>query len=189
MIRFYLSPSTVTASGFRAPKYSDTLPVGTSMDWLDFGNEPTFVWAVDTDVATHATLAANVDVAAFPANIDAQVGANLSTVQTQLEGFNIPGDAVMAGTTYRTILRGIIAIFSAMQRYSALTGNVLVFGAGVNLDRTLGSINVSVRNALQLACDQLHFDTAGLVGTSTIRELLKKLALQPRNVTLLGVSV
>lgn len=189
MLRLYLSPSVVNAAGFRAPKYAGTLPKGTSQDWLDLGNEPTFLWAVDTDIAAHTTIAANADLGAFPYNLDAQTGANLATVQAQLESFNIPGDAVTANTTYRTIVRGIVVISMVMQRYGAITQNILLFDVGINLDRTLGSIAVNVRNALQLACDQLGFNTSGLIGSSTIRDLYKRLATQPRNVALLRTAI
>lgn len=194
MIQYYLIPAGTNAAGFRAPKYTDPiakgglLPPATPVDWIDFGQEPTFLVGVDTDAATHATLGANADVAQFPANIENAVGAaNLATVRAKLEAFNLPGDAVFAGTTYRTILRGLTAIFDVLQRYAALTQNTLVFGANTNLDRTLGSIPAAIRNALQLACDQLRYDTTELTGQSTIRDLLKKLATQQSHLMLFGV--
>lgn len=193
MIQYYLIPATINYAGFRAPKYTDPvtkggpLPVGTPVDWLDFGQEPTFIVAIDTDAATHATIGSQPDVAQFPVNIDQNVGAaNLATVQAKLEQFNIPGDAVTAATLYRTILKGVTAIFDVMQRYAAISANALVFDASTNLDRTLGSIPAAIRNNLQLACDQLGYDTSGLSGSSTIRDLLKKLATQPSHLQLLG---
>lgn len=193
MIQYYLIPASINAAGYRAPKYCDTipkgglLPVGTQVDWLDFGQEPTFIVAIDTDAATHTTIGAQADIAQFPVNIDQNVGsANLATVQAKLEQFNIPGDAVTAATLYRTILRGITAIFDVMQRYAVLSGNTLVFDATTNLDRSLGSIPAAIRNNLQLACNQLGYDTSGLTGSSTIRDLLKKLATQPSHLQLLG---
>lgn len=194
MRRDYLIPAGTNYAGFRAPKYTDPvnrggpLPIGTPIDWIDFGQEPTFLVAIDTDAATHALIAANADVAQFPVNIDLQVGANLNTVQTQLAAFNLPGDTVGVNTTYRTILRGITAIFDVLQRYAANTGNVLVFGAGTDLNRTLGSLPVGMRTALQLAVDELHYDRSGLTGASTVGDLLKKLATQPSHLTLLGVA-
>jgi hypothetical protein len=189
VIRYYLAPMVIMTNGFRGPKYVDSLARGTQWEAMDYGNEPSCILAIDTDAATHAALAANADVAAFPLNIDNQVGANLVTVQTQLESFNLPGDAVTLGSTYRAVMRGIIAIMSVMQRYTAITSNVLLFSALVNLDRTLGSIAVQTRNALQQACDELGYDTRGLTGASTIRDLLKRLATQPHDVTLLGVII
>lgn len=190
MIHYYLTPAGSSTKGSPIPKYTDTLPKTTLMDWFTYGEESVFLLAMDIDDVTHTAFAAHADVSAFPQNIDNQVGAALGTVQTQLESFNLPGDVVGAGTTYRTILRGIIAIFAVMQRYAGITGGQqLVFGADTNLDRTLGSIPLAVRNALQQACNELQFNTSSLTGASTIRDLLKLLASQPINITLLGVPI
>ena len=188
-IRYYLAPMAINARGYRAPAFTDTLPRGTQWDALDYGNESACILAIDTDAATHTAFAANSGVSIFPANIDSNVGANLATVQATLESYNIPGDAVTAGTTYRTVIKGITAIMSVMQRYAGITGGNLVFNANTNLDKTLGSIPASVRGALQQACDDLGYDTNGLTGQSTIRDFLKKLALQPHDIVLLGVAI
>jgi hypothetical protein len=171
----------VEIGGFRRPEYSNTFPKGTLYDTFDSGVESVCIFVTD-DAAAIAILDAATDVAKFPNNIDAQVGANLATVQAKLESFNLPGDAVTAGSIYRTIIKGIVAIYDVMQRYTAITQNQLLFGATTNLDRTLGSIPANIRNALQQACDERGYDTSGLTGASTIRDLLKKLATQPPRV-------
>lgn len=179
-MKYYLVPM-VEIGGFRRPKYSNTFAKGTVYDTFDEGAEPACLLATD-DVAAQGILEAQADVGVFPADIDAQVGANLATVQARLESFDLPGDVVGAGTIYRTIIRGIVAIYDVMQRYDAITQNELVFGATTNLNTSLGSIPANIRNALQLACDQRGYDTSGLTGASTIRDLLKKLATQPPRV-------
>lgn len=193
-VRFFLWP-VETNGASRGPKYlpwryDPDPPALLNVPWspLDFGLEPTALIAADVDAAQLATIAAQLDITVIPSNLDLQVGANLATVQASLELLNIPGDFVTAGNTYRQVLRGLIAIFSVAQRFNGL-GNGRLFPAGITLATTLGAVSVSVRQQLQEAAEAKDYDYSGLTLSSTLRDVLKKLASQQAPGAMLGVTI
>lgn len=202
-VRFYLVPLEFSLDGRRrGSKYfpflgdpdppalmSATIPYALQ----PFGAEPTALLAADVDAAQHTTLAGLADVTVIPQNLDSQLGANLATVQAQLEALNIPANAVTATNTYRQVLRGVIAIFSVSQRFYSIRGTSpagsRLFPPGITFATTLGDLSVDVRSDLQTAATQLGYDYSGLTLTSTLRQVLNKLASQPAPFTLLEVTV
>jgi hypothetical protein len=170
----------------RVPRASDLLSVRWQM--VDFGFEPTALVAADVTTAQNTSLAAQSDVTVIPANIDNTLGANVATVQSKLEALNIPADNLVAGATYRQVLRGVIGIFLIAQRFSAMQ-NGRLFPPGITLSTTLGDLSQATRQKLIDAADQLRYDRSGLDLTSTLRQVLKQIANQQSPTTMLGVSV
>lgn len=200
-LRLYLLPieETFRANGsLRGPKYfaykgdpdPPALMIGVDWQMMDFGLEPTALLCANLSAGEHATLNANADVTAIPLNLDALLGANLATVQAALESLHIPADALTSGTTYRQVVRGVIAIFLVAQRFNGRVGaNGRLFPAGITLSTTLGDLSANVRGELKLAAEDLGFDYAGLTVASTLREVLKKLASQQSPQTLMGLAI
>lgn len=198
-IRFYLVP-VESAARVRGPKYFDyagdpdppALMVGVNYAMIPFGSEPTALLAADLSPSQITTMAGLADVTVIPANLDNQLGANLATVQSELEALNLPADMITASNTYRQVLRGVLAIFTVAQRFKAIRGNLTngrLFPAGITLATTLGSLSASVRQDLQTAANNLGYDYAGLDASSTLRDVLKKLASQSAAVNLLDVVI
>lgn len=159
--------------------------------WMPFGAEPTALLAADVSAAQITTLQGLPDVTLIPANLDSQLGANLATVQAEQEALNLPADILVGTNTYRQVLRGDIAIYLVAQRFRAIRGTVngRFFPPGITLSSTLGDLPVQARQDLQIAATQLGYNYDGLTLASTMRQVLKKLASQPSDVSLLGVSI
>lgn len=155
---------------------------------MPFGAEPTALLAADVSAAQVTTIQGLPDVMLIPANLDLQLGANLATVQGELEALNVPADNIPATWTYRQVLRAVIAIYLVAQRFNGLR-RAQLFGGGITLTTTLGDLSVAVRQSLQDAASQLGYDYSGLSLASSLREVLKKLASQPSNVQLMGVAI
>lgn len=179
-VRIYLMP-IIGGTGFtdpRRPKYMTTFPAFT---WamMDCGFEPVAIVGVqDIDVGTHATLVANLDVTALPANLSQQIGAQLTAVQTAVAALNIPEDWIQSTFTYLQVLRVVALMFLFMQRLYGTLPNVRLFGGTVTLATTISQLPANVRTALSTAATSLGFDTAGLTGATTLRAALKAMADQ-----------
>jgi hypothetical protein len=200
-IRFYLIPIDEVArdSGgtYRLPKYVTTprdprgdqlLGVTVDRQFMDFGLEPTALIALNVTAGQHTTLVAQSDVVAVPVNLDATLGANLATVQAALESLHIPADSLVAGATYRQVVRAVVGIFLLAQRFSA-TANTRLFPASVVLTTTLGDLSANVRGQLQSAAEALGYSYAGLTLSSTLRDMLKAIGNQQSPLAMLGVAI
>lgn len=199
-VRFYIIPLEVVADGpftRRGPKYltwpqdPDPPALITGVNWeiRDFGLQPTALAAIDVTPAQNTSLSAQADVITVPANLDNNVGAgNLATVRSKLESIGIPGDAIAAGTDYRQILRGIIAIFAIAQRFDGMQGGA-IFAGNRTLDTPLSDLSAAVRQKLQDAATDLVYSYAGITIASTIRDVLKTLANQQSPDAMLGVVI
>lgn len=200
MIRHLLIPLEQAGTG-RGPKYfayrSDPDPPaliqGVAWAMMPFGAEPTALLAADVDAGQVTTLSGLADVTLLPANLDNQLGAQLATVQGELEALNIPADILTANNTYRQVLRGTIAIFLVSQRFFGLRGaqpgSGRLFPPGITLSTTLSSLAADVRQDLQTAATELGYSYDGLTLASTLRDVLKKLASQPSPIKLLDVEI
>lgn len=202
-VRFYLVPleegmNPGSGNPVRGPKYfawpydPDPPALVMSVPWemRDYGREPTALLAADLSPGDHALVAGMSDVTAVPVNLDAQVGANLATVQTALESLNIPADTLLATHTYRQVLRGVMAIFALAQRFNGRLGQAgRLFPSGVTFATTLGDLSQTVREELKEAAQSLGYDYSGLTGASTMRDVLKAIARQQSPSPMLGVIV
>lgn len=186
-LRVYLTPVVARSDkpNSRAPKYFWDL---TGVWWgaMDYGLEPVFLVVADVTDAQHAALVANADLASVPANLDASIGAaGLTAARNALEGFGIPGQWLMAGTTWREAVRHCARLFQFAQRLHGLYG-VRVYQSGITLGTTVGSLTAGQRNALLDVAQSFGWDTSGVTGAMTLRQALKVMANQWSGPILIG---
>jgi hypothetical protein len=184
MIRFYLVPTELNASGGANPKYfayrgDPNPPALVSVGFASryYGSQPTMLIAADVTAAEDALLVAQPDVTALGSDLDAQLGANLASVQNALETLSIPGTLLTAATTYRQVVRGLIGIFDVA---SCMKGDfgIDIFTAGVTLATPLSALPLRARQALSQCAAQLGYDQTGITLASTIRDVLVKISQQ-----------
>jgi hypothetical protein len=138
----------------------------------DYGNEPAcLVGVLNIDAATDTALRANPDCYGLPVNLDQQVGGAANTVQTALESVNVPGTWVASTNTWRQVVRFVGAVCQFAQRYQGMA-NAQWFTGGVTLATTFGSLPANVRTDLQAAAQSFGFDTSGITGASTLRQII-----------------
>jgi hypothetical protein len=65
-----------------------------------------------------------------------------------------------------------------MQRFANIGANTKIFVGGITMDSTYSQLPLATRNALRDAADSLSYDRSGIVGTTTIRSMLKQMADQ-----------
>lgn len=178
-----------SAEDFRRAKYISGSGVTFSM--VSYGFQAIGLVAANVDAATDTALQSNSDVTKIPDNLDAQVAGALATVQAALENRNLPGNWVVSTTTYRTIIRLVIAVSGLLMRYAWLTESIeAVISGAVTLNTTFGSLPLAVRQKLQEAAVQLGIDTSGFTSASTLRQILQGVADQKAQVqTVLGAVV
>lgn len=195
--RLFLVPAVVGDSRGRHPMYfrwrygsdASTVAFGDNA-FFDFGADPTFLVAADVTPAELTALQALSDVTVIPANLDAQLGANLATVQAKLEALGLPADQLIATRTYRQVLRGLVAIFSVAQRFQYLdASDGRLFPPGVTLSTTVGSLAQATRDTINQAVTDAGYTLTGVTGATTLRQVLNQLASQPSPITLLNVAI
>lgn len=185
---FYLVPllsETVPKSQTR-PKYfgapgtqADIVLVGnTGTTWGGnyLGNDAYIVWA-DTSPAQDAALVAQSDVTKMPPLDNTVTAGALNTVQTQMEAIGIPSQWVQVGMSYRTILRVVLGMVKLLKQMASILGGQRIALTG-NLNRTFDSFSANIQNAFMTACAQQSIDTSGIVGTTTLREMLRLVGQQ-----------
>jgi hypothetical protein len=181
--RLYLMPLITTGDQRRA-KYRNTHMAGLSWSLMDFGNEPLALVSIrNIPPATHALLEAEPDVLALPQNLDQQIGAQVAAVQNALESRNLPAGWVQATHTYRQVVRTAAQAFQFAQRLGTHTPTRLFSGA--TLDTQFNQLPVAARTALANAAGSLGYSASTLSGTSTLRAMLKAMADEWRQGTLL----
>lgn len=193
-VRFYLVPAIGTGASVHdsiRPKYvapQEWAPthggIPLTMDRKDFGWDGTFLVGADVTPAQHSEIVANADVTSIPQNIDANVGANLNTVQTKLEALSIPADWITSTMSYRVVIRFILKLFQLISRYTA--DQAQRFFANVTLDTTIAQLTAAQRNALNQAAQGLGLDTSTITGSMALRQALRILLTQLPSITLMG---
>jgi hypothetical protein len=189
--RLYLVPMQ-TLNNQRFPKYfsgrfnPNPLPELADLYsvWQAFGAEPVFfICAPAISTPQHNVLSANIDVLAVPQDLDQPVSAlALSTLQTKLEGFNIPADWMVANSmTYRECVRLVYRMFQLADRFYGISNGQSMFGSGVTLNTRWNQIPIGPRNLLQQIATEWGINTSGVTGQTTVRQLLKLIADQMRD--------
>lgn len=183
-IRFYLIPIEIVDGNKRGPKYlkwrftENVAPLDVLWSGMDFGLEPVMLVQADVTPAQHTTLSGNADVISIPANIDNNITAGaLSAVKAALETLNVPAGWVTTGFTYRQVLRMVAGLFQFAQRHHGAHSERL-FSGGFNMDTQFSALPLAVRQRLIATADSLNYDTSGLSGSNTIRQILKNVADQ-----------
>lgn len=191
--RFYIMPvDTITgADGMptRGPShlawYQETIggpwvPAGGIVcQWSgkDYGMVDRMVMAVNADTITLDTIAAFADVLALPENLNATPNTSVrNTIKSRLEGFNIPSGWIVAGMTYRTILRTVLGMFMFMQRLCTRSGNPFTWG--INLDTVFSSLSAERQQFIRDAANSLGYPGDNIPAAWTIRQILKYAADQ-----------
>lgn len=174
-LRFYLADKQGT--GARGDEYRPEHFDGLRYQCIDYGDEPYFLVASDVTNAQHTTLTSFADIAAFPQNLDLEVGGNLSTVQTELENRNLPGTWVNANHTFRQILFGVWAVMTlAGVLYARSLAKI--FESGITLSTTMAELTQTQRNRLEDAAIALDLDYSSVTGSTTVRQVLRILCQQ-----------
>lgn len=195
MIRYYLVPVVVGATGVRGPKYfnfrgapAPVLFPSALFDLQHYGPEPSMLLCSDMSDPDDALLAAQSDVTKMADNLDSQVGAaNLAPLQAALAANQLPGGMVTAATTYRKVVRGIIGIFAIAQCMAGKGQPIL--GVGVTLNTVLSALPGQQEVTLMACGTGQGYDLSGITLASTIRQFLVTIANQASPITLLDVVV
>lgn len=167
-----------TLADARRPKYAAEMRAvpGAAYVAMDYGAEPLFLVSVKgIDTATHNTIAADATVAVLPLDLTQAVGAaNLTNVQNQLETRNIPGaQLVTAATTYRQLIRAVIIIFQLAQRMDGMGYPSFFAASGFTLATTYSALPQSAKTVLVSMAESFRFNTSGISGSTTLRQLFK----------------
>ena len=157
------------------PKYVTELGVAWAV--CRFGiqvGDPSISWANATP-EQEASVGANADAVVVPV-LDNTIGTGaLTPVRNQIEAMSLPAQWVQTGMTYRTVLRVLVGMAQLMQRMRGLGQPVRLPG---NLDRTIGSLSLAIRQALATAADQLGIDRTEITSSTTLREALRNAGQQ-----------
>jgi len=89
---------------------------------MDYGFTPNALLVAKNIIPIeHDLLVANLDIYAFPENLDQPVAD--PTVDTFFEGIHLPTDWLTPSTTYRELLRQVAGMFQFNQRYAGIVSN------------------------------------------------------------------
>jgi hypothetical protein len=185
MIRFYILPIEVVDGNKRGPKYLhwrfDPDPPGILVNRYslkDYGLIDAALVACDLTLAQHQQLAAEIDVAAAPQNLDQTVSAiALPQVVAVLEALRIPAGWVTTSHTYRELLRMVGGLFLFAQRYHGMHNEPLIDNAA-QLDLRWNQIPQARRQRIQETADEMGYDYSAVQNTWLIRRILKHLGDQ-----------
>jgi hypothetical protein len=177
MLRIYLLPLEVIGTA-RGPKYfvwkyNQGNPVH-STEWglIDYGFEPTCMMVAQVTQADHDFLAVQSDVYAFPENIDATLGGQVSSLRTAMEAFNIPADWINASKTFREVIHMIAAVCLLMQRIKGILGNWGPFTqGGYSLSTKFSEMSLNEQGALSVAFGDMGFTS--IDPADNLRKLLR----------------
>jgi hypothetical protein len=187
-VHFYVVPKTTNDIGAIAPKYITAL--GVSWQAMDYGLENAYLVGADVDAGQHTALSAETDVIAIPLALDNTIAPSaLSTVQSTLEGMDIPANWVTTANTYRDVVRITAKVFAFMQRFHARERKVF-FDVGLTLDTQWNQLTQAQKTALQdvAASFDPPLDTSTITSTSTLRTILRTVVQQLPTNTLMGES-
>lgn len=188
--RLYIVPvvGTGAKSDPRRPKYfsTDAAGVGTSSmvptaAWgaIDYGNEPWMVVGGDLATSDDTLIVGQPDAFALPFDLSVVLTApQVTNVQNKLEAINLPAGWVNTSLLWVEVVRIVLGMFTLMERYQGIHGTGVVFTGGVSLATTVAALPAAVRNDLSTAATSLGLDVSSIVGTTTLRNMLKILADQ-----------
>jgi hypothetical protein len=177
VFNWYIVPKIgtgVKGDGFR-PKYIDGTIASNTWTATDLGMESLMVVWADTTPEEDAAIDAQTDAARIPP-LDNQIGGALTKVSNVLEAANLPANWITATNTFREVLRACLWMTQLMQRLQGQ--GIRIFGGGVTLSSTFGSLPANVRSALIEAATFFHLDTSAVTGSTTLRAILRGAMVQ-----------
>ena len=158
------------------PKYMD----GTGFGWtiIDYGSAPICILCVkDITPAFHSTLSLNADIYSFPTDFDINLtGQDVTDISDILEVLKVPAGWVNASLTFRQVLRSIGGIFFFSQRYYGNTGGLSIFDGGTTLNTQFDQLPSQKQTDIINAAESLGYNSSGLSGNLTIRNMLKDMS-------------
>jgi hypothetical protein len=165
----------------RMPKYFNLIN-SNGLDWngWSYGNEPhCLVGVLDVPPAVDATLVADSQVFKLPDNLDTTIGSTSTrnTVRTRLEQDELPGQWVQTTTTYREIVRVVGACCRFAESYEYM-GLGPWFSGTVHIASTFSALTAAQQQGIRDTAASLGLDQTIIIGTNTIRDVLKNLADQ-----------
>lgn len=181
-VRFYIMPIQVVNETYRGPKYLKWRfnPDGLDVPWSmkDYGLINACLVAADVSQAQHEQLAAEVDVAAPPVDIDQNISEiAIPQVQQVLEALRVPAQWITSGHVYRQLLRMIGGLFMFAQRHHGMHGEQLIDSAA-QLDLRWNQIPLARRQRIMETADNMGYDYSEVTNQWTIRRILKHLGDQ-----------
>lgn len=155
-------------------KYMDELLAGgVQVSQLFYGREEVvMLMARDVPLGIHQTMAGHADCTTVP-DLSQTVGSQLIPVQTSLEALNVPSGWVTEATGYASLVRTVASLFLIFERLTSITPERL-FGT-VTLDTRWNQLPAAVRQQLLDVASSFNFSTAGMSGSTTVRQILKAL--------------
>ena len=186
MDRYYLAP--VVGDGFsvvtaKSVKYFSDLrtaqnPAVDGMQFLILHvNRVSLVHCPNMTQTVHDQLTAQPDVIAFPETLTNTVGGQLANITSTLESIYMPNNFIGASTTYQQIIDYFVS-------YMQLANPVIdwlrleivqyIYQSGTTLSQLPGDIT----SRMQAIAANRGYDTTGLSGASTIREMLEHFSEQ-----------
>lgn len=184
MIRFYILPIELNGTA-RGPKYLNWRydpdpPALVTCSWglMDYGLINAALVAANVTQEQHEALAAEIDVAAAPLNIDQLIGAPaIPQIQAIMEQLRIPAEWMDITYTYRQILRMIAGLFQFAQRHHGLHREPLI-DSTAQLDLRWNQVPGDRQARILATADSLGYDYSAIENTWLIRRILKHLADQ-----------
>ena len=181
MIRFYILPIVTVydesvGADVRVAKYIYDLRVDRGM--MDYGIIDAALAVAVVTQAQHEQIAAEIDVAAAPENIDQNISdIAIPKVQAIMEQLRIPAGWVDNTYTYRQVLRMIAGLFQFAKRHKGLHGEQLIDNQA-QLDLRWNQIPQDRRIRIMATADDLGYDYSEVQNTWLIRQILKHLGDQ-----------
>jgi len=179
--RFYLMPyigTGLTRQTARKAKYGMGSFSG-GFTVIYYGLEPVcLLRGRNVSPEEHAAVIANVDVAAFPSDLDQTITANaLTTIQSTFESANIPKELAAQGMKYSRLLKRVWTLFRMSQIFYGM-GAARIFQSGNDLSSTLGQLSAARRQKLSDVIDSMGMDRSSFTANTTLRTFLITLAGQ-----------
>lgn len=182
-VRFYLLPA-MRVGHMRGPMYLKWRmdPDGLDVNYwqIYYGQLDVMVICVEAEAADQSWLSAQDGVYTFPANLDTTPSpAELSVLETSLEGLYIPADWLLPNMTWRGILRTVTGIMWYMGRLTTeYLGGQSPVDLGWTLNTQFKTLSAAHQAAILGAFDSLGYDSSAIKANWTLRIVLKNAADQ-----------
>lgn len=178
-INYYAVPKI--GSGTKADPFRAKYIAGQGFAFIsmDLGKEPWFIVRADTDSTQDASIAGQIDAFRIPQPLTNTIATIqvLNAVKNALETMNLPGGWITVSNTFLEVLRATSWLAQFLQILDGL-GIDQIFGGGVTLSSTFGSLSLTMRNALQTAASQMTLDVTGITGSTTLRVIFTNFIAQ-----------
>jgi hypothetical protein len=159
-MRVYIMPLVLGGGPSGLGRKAKYTPAGYHI--IPYGAENVCILAADVDAATHATIAADAQVSALPANLANNLSAGAVTqAQAFLDGLNVPSQWVSTALTYTLLIRILGRIFEVGNLFEGSIGSL--FKGGVTLGTQFNALPLATRNTLIQIATAHGWDTSGLM--------------------------